>query len=234
MLVLGIGSGVAVQGVPASARLFAGTINGAGQLDLQVTWSSSQSTLSKLAAMVEEAKTQPSPTQRFTDRFERIFVPAVLALVVVVLLVGPLASSSCPESFYRAMAVLAAASPCALAIATPSAVPAAVASAGRMGVLIKGGGPLENLGTVKAMAFDKTGTLTQGRPRSLMSCRPPVSTGMNSCPLPSPWSPSTTIPWPKRSYATPENCTLKSRHQRPVSSRSLVAGCGSSSTAHGC
>jgi len=151
--------------VPAASRLFSGTINGAGQLDLQVTRLAGESTLSKLATMVREAETQASPTQRFTDRFERIFVPAVLVLVVVVLLAGPLLGSSWSDSFYRAMAVLVAASPCALAIATPSAVLAAVARAGQLGVLVKGGGPLENLGTLRAVAFDKTGTLTEGRPR---------------------------------------------------------------------
>ena len=151
--------------VPADSRLFSGTINGAGQLDMQVTRLSSESTLSKLATMVREAETQASPTQRFTDRFERIFVPAVIGLAVVVLLLGPVFGSSWSESFYRAMAVLVAASPCALAIATPSAVLAAVARAGRLGVLVKGGGPLENLGTLRAIAFDKTGTLTEGRPR---------------------------------------------------------------------
>ena len=151
--------------VAAASRLFSGTINGAGQLDLQVTRLSGDSTVAKLAKMVREAETQASPTQRFTDRFERIFVPAVIALVVVVLVVGPLVGSSWAESFYRAMAVLVAASPCALAIATPSAVLAAVARAGQLGVLVKGGGPLENLGTLRAIAFDKTGTLTEGRPR---------------------------------------------------------------------
>src|SRR3546814_2568617 len=69
------------------------------------------------------------------------------------------------DSFYRAMAVLVAASPCALAIATPSAVLSGVARAARGGVLIKGGGPLEALGSLNALAFDKTGTLTAGRPR---------------------------------------------------------------------
>ena len=151
--------------VPALSRLFSGTINGSGQLDLQVTRLASESTLSKLATMVREAETQASPTQRFTDRFERTFVPVVLALVVVVLLAGPAVGSSWSESFYRAMAVLVAASPCALAIATPSAVLAAVARAGQLGVLVKGGGPLENLGTLRAIAFDKTGTLTEGKPR---------------------------------------------------------------------
>ncbi len=155
----------APDGVPASSRLFSGTINGAGQLDLQVTRLAADSTLSKLATMVREAETQASPTQRFTDRFERIFVPAVIGLVIIVLLVGPAFGSSWSEAFYRAMAVLVAASPCALAIATPSAVLAAVARAGQLGVLVKGGGPLENLGTLRAVAFDKTGTLTEGRPR---------------------------------------------------------------------
>ena len=69
------------------------------------------------------------------------------------------------DSFYRAMAVLVAASPCALAIATPSAVLSGIARAARGGVLIKGGAPLEELGSLNAMAFDKTGTLTEGRPR---------------------------------------------------------------------
>lgn len=151
--------------VPATSRLFAGTINGAGQLEARVTRVAADSTLSKLATLVREAETQASPTQRFTDKFERIFVPAVLVLVVVVLLGGPAVGSSWSESFYRAMAVLVAASPCALAIATPSAVLAAVARAGQLGVLVKGGAPLENLGTLRAVAFDKTGTLTEGRPR---------------------------------------------------------------------
>ena len=151
--------------VPAASRVFSGTINGSGQLDVQVTRLSRDSTLSKLATLVREAETQTSPTQRFTDRFERIFVPVVLGLVVVVLVGGPAFGSTWAESFYRAMAVLVAASPCALAIATPSAVLAAVARAGQLGVLVKGGGPLENLGSLRAVAFDKTGTLTEGRPR---------------------------------------------------------------------
>ena len=153
------------EAVPAASRVFSGTINGVGQLDLQVTRLSADTTLAKLATMVREAETQASPTQRFTDRFERIFVPSVIGLVIVVLFAGPLFGSSWSESFYRAMAVLVAASPCALAIATPSAVLAAVARAGQLGVLVKGGGPLENLGTLRAVAFDKTGTLTEGKPR---------------------------------------------------------------------
>ena len=103
--------------------------------------------------------------QRFTDRFERIFVPVVLALAFVLLFAWVVVDEPFRDSFYRAMAVLVAASPCALAIATPSAVLSGVARAARAGVLIKGGAPLENLGSLNAIAFDKTGTLTEGRPR---------------------------------------------------------------------
>ena len=146
-------------------RVFAGTINGSGALEVTVTRLASETTLARVVEMISEAETEQSPTQRFTDKFERYFVPAVLALVVLLLFAWVPLAESFSESFYRAMAVLVAASPCALAIATPSAVLSGVARAGRGGVLIKGGGPLENLGTLTALAFDKTGTLTKGEPK---------------------------------------------------------------------
>ena len=145
-------------------RAFAGTINGRGALEIQVTKLASESTLARVVQMVNEAETQKSPTQRFADKFERYFVPAVLAFVVLLLFAWAVIDEPFSTSFYRAMAVLVAASPCALAISTPSAVLSGVARAARGGVLIKGGGPLENLGTVGAIAFDKTGTLTEGKP----------------------------------------------------------------------
>ena len=151
--------------VGASSRVFAGTINGAGAIEVEVTRLSTETALAKVVQMVSEAETQKSPTQRFTDRFERIFVPAVLALAFVLLFAWVVIDEPFSASFYRAMAVLVAASPCALAIATPSAVLSGVARAARGGVLVKGGAPLENLGSLSAIAFDKTGTLTEGRPR---------------------------------------------------------------------
>lgn len=151
--------------IDSSHRVFAGTINGNGALEVAVTQMAKDSTLARVVQMVAEAETQKSPTQRFADRFERIFVPSVLAFVVLLLFAWIVIDESFSTSFYRAMAVLVAASPCALAIATPSAVLSAVARAGRGGVLVKGGGPLENLGTLRAIAFDKTGTLTEGKPR---------------------------------------------------------------------
>lgn len=151
--------------VGAASRVFAGTINGAGAIDVEVTRVSSETALAKVVQMVSEAETQKSPTQRFTDRFERFFVPAVLALAFILLFAWAVVDEPFSASFYRAMAVLVAASPCALAIATPSAVLSGVARAARGGVLVKGGAPLENLGSLDAIAFDKTGTLTEGRPR---------------------------------------------------------------------
>lgn len=149
----------------SSSRVFAGTINGAGAIEIEVTRLSTETALAKVVQMVSEAETQKSPTQRFTEKFERIFVPAVLALTFVLLFAWVVIDEQFSASFYRAMAVLVAASPCALAIATPSAVLSGVARAARGGVLVKGGAPLENLGSLSAIAFDKTGTLTEGRPR---------------------------------------------------------------------
>ena len=146
-------------------RVFAGTINGSGVLEIEVTKRAGETTLARVVQLVTESEAQKSPTQQFTDKFERYFVPSVLALVVLLLFAWVVIEEPFSESFYRAMAVLVAASPCALAIATPSAVLSGVARAGRGGVLVKGGGPLENLGRLGAIAFDKTGTLTEGKPR---------------------------------------------------------------------
>ena len=145
-------------------RVFAGSINGSGSLDVQVTKLSGESTLARVVTLVAEAQTRQSPTQNFTKKFEKIFVPCVIALAFVTSFAFLVFDETAAESFYRAMAVLVAASPCALAIATPSAVLSGVARAARGGVLIKGGAPLEAMGHLDAIAFDKTGTLTIGEP----------------------------------------------------------------------
>ncbi len=145
--------------------VFAGSVNGEGALVIEVTAAVGDRTLDRVIKLVSEAQTQKAPTQQFTDRFERYFVPLVLiadALLIVVPSV--LGFWSWSESFYRAMAVLVAASPCALALGTPAAVLAGIAQAARNGVLIKGGAYLETLGAVKVLALDKTGTITKGEP----------------------------------------------------------------------
>ena len=151
--------------LPPEHRTFAGTINGSSVLRIRVLRLAADSTLAKLVTLVQEAEQQKSPTQQLTDKFERYYVPSVLVVVVVLLFAFLVVDESFGASFYRAMAVLVAASPCALAISTPSAVLAGVARAAQKGVLIKGGRPLEDLGGLTAIAFDKTGTLTEGKPR---------------------------------------------------------------------
>ena len=145
-------------------RVFAGTMNGSGALEIKVLKEAKDSTLSRLIALVKEAETQKSPTQHLTDKFEKYYVPSVLVLVLFLLFAFLVIDETFQQSFYRAMSVLIAASPCALAISTPSAVLAGIARAARQGVLIKGGRPLEELGGISAIAFDKTGTLTEGKP----------------------------------------------------------------------
>ncbi len=144
--------------------VFAGSINQDAALEVRVTRLARDNTLARVMQLVAEAQSQQSPTQQFTERFTARFVPAVLGLVLLVIVLPPLFGwMPLRESFYRAMLLLVAASPCALALGTPAAVLAGVAQAARNGVLIKGGAHLENLGALEVMAFDKTGTLTEGR-----------------------------------------------------------------------
>ncbi len=146
-------------------RVFSGTINGDSALEVKVLKLTADSTLSRLIELVSKVESQQSPTQHFTKKIERYFVPGVLLLVVFLCFGFLIFEETFQESFYRAMSVLVAASPCALAISTPSAVLSGVARAAQGGVLIKGGKALEKLGEITAITFDKTGTLTEGKPQ---------------------------------------------------------------------
>ena len=156
------------ESIPAEkaqeSQVFAGTINGEGLLIVSVTKLSIESTLAKIIRMVNEAQTTKSPTQVFTDQVERYYVPIVLVATTALIFIPSIITGSWEIWFYRSMAFLTAASPCALAIGTPATVLSGIARAARGGVLVKGGVHLENLGRVNAIAFDKTGTLTRGRP----------------------------------------------------------------------
>jgi len=148
----------------AGEPVYAGTVNGSGALEIRVTKLAKDTMLARIVTLVEEAQTQKSRAQLFTERFERIFVPAVLAAVALAAAVPALVGwLPVGESIMRALTLLVAASPCALAIATPATVLAAIAQAARNGVLIKGGLHLESLGRIEAIAFDKTGTITTGK-----------------------------------------------------------------------
>lgn len=121
----------------AKHRVFAGTVNGAGAIDVMVARAAAESTMAQMVKMVLASQQQRSPAQQCTARFQRAFVPAVLVGVALLLCAGLVLDELFSATFCRAMAVLVAASPCALAISVPSAVLSAVARAGRSGVLVK-------------------------------------------------------------------------------------------------
>jgi len=145
--------------------VFTGTINGDSVLEVKVLKLSKDSTISRLVKMVSEVETQKSPTQLLTKKFEKWFVPAVIILVITLCFAYLVLDETSTKSIYRAISVLVAASPCALAISTPSAVLSGISRAAKGGILIKGGRPLEDLGSLTTIAFDKTGTLTEGKPK---------------------------------------------------------------------
>jgi Cd2+/Zn2+-exporting ATPase len=144
---------------------FTGTINGDNVLEVLVLKLSKDSTVSRLIKMVKDVETQKSPTQRLTKKFEKWYVPIVIFLVFLLCFAYLVIDEPFNDSLYRAITVLVAASPCALAISTPSAVLSGIARAAQNGILIKGGKALEDLGEITTIAFDKTGTLTEGKPK---------------------------------------------------------------------
>ncbi|MEL7674758.1 MAG: heavy metal translocating P-type ATPase, partial [Chloroflexota bacterium] len=146
-------------------KVFAGTLNQNGAIDVRVTQHASQSTLARIIHMVEEAQHRKAPSQRFLEDFEQYYALGVIAATALVLAVPwLLLGHGFHSSFYRAMVLLVVASPCALVISVPAAFLSAIAAGARKGVIFKGGAHLEQMSTIKVVAFDKTGTLTAGRP----------------------------------------------------------------------
>jgi Zn2+/Cd2+-exporting ATPase len=144
--------------------VYSGSLNGQGGLLVEATKRAGDSTLQRIARLVEEAQAQKAPAEQFVDRFSRIYTPVVVAAAVVLAVVPPLLGAGFGEWFYRALALLIIACPCALVISTPVTVVSGIGAASRRGILVKGGAALEAAGRLKALAFDKTGTLTEGRP----------------------------------------------------------------------
>ncbi len=150
----------------AGDTVFAGTINGEGSLEVKVTKASTHTTLAKIIKLLGDAQGQKAPSQRFVDRFAKIYTPAVFVVAILVLLSGPLLfNGAWLEWTYRALVLLVIACPCALVIATPVSIVSGLTAMARRGVLIKGGVFLEEIGKLKALAVDKTSTITEGKPR---------------------------------------------------------------------
>ncbi|MBF8162039.1 heavy metal translocating P-type ATPase [Pseudomonas mendocina] len=145
--------------------LFAGTINQAGSLEYRVTAAARDTTLARIIHAVEEAQGSRAPTQRFVDRFSRIYTPTVFAFALAVAVLPPLlAGGAWLDWIYRALVLLVVACPCALVISTPVTIVSGLAAAARKGILIKGGVYLESGRHLALLALDKTGTLTHGKP----------------------------------------------------------------------
>ncbi|MBZ0288779.1 MAG: HAD-IC family P-type ATPase, partial [Anaerolineae bacterium] len=139
--------------------VFAGTLNQQGVLDVRATQAASDTTLSRVIKMVEEAQDSKAPTERFLDRFEQIYATLIIVSVLLFIFVPPALglTGDFAAHFYQAMVLMTVASPCALIISTPASFISAIASAARGGVLFKGGAYIEQMAAIKAIAFDKTG-----------------------------------------------------------------------------
>ncbi len=147
--------------------VFTGTLNLQGILDVEVRKLAEETTLARIIALVEEAQEKKAPTERFLMRFEQVYAAGILIGIALFILLPPLLGlvQNFSGHFYTAMVLMTVASPCALVISVPASFVAAIASAARGGVLMKGGKALEDLAAIRMVAFDKTGTLTRGRPQ---------------------------------------------------------------------
>ncbi|MFK4729633.1 cation-translocating P-type ATPase [Agromyces mediolanus] len=186
VLVVGAGERIATDGVVVSGRssidasavtgesipiavdpgdaVPAGAINGPGLLRIEASADGRDNTLTQIVALVEQAQARTGERARLADRIARPLVPAVLVVAALIALVGVVVGD--PGTWIeRALVVLVAASPCALAIAVPVTVISAIGAASKLGVVIKSGEAFERLGTIRRIALDKTGTLTRNEPR---------------------------------------------------------------------
>jgi heavy metal translocating P-type ATPase len=147
------------------AEVFAGTVNGVGMLRVRVTRAGGESVVARIAALVEQASATKSKTQQRLDDLEQRYSAGVVLVTGTIMLLPFLLGTPFEPSLLRAMAFMIVASPCALTLATMPALLAAIANAGRHGVLVKGAAVMERLGKTTTVVFDKTGTLTVGAPR---------------------------------------------------------------------
>ncbi len=164
------GESIPVQKSPGD-KVYAGTLNGDSVLEVTVSQLATNSTISRIVRLVEQAQTRRAPIERFIDRFAAWYTPAVVGLALLVAILPPLLSNTpfldsngTHGSLYRALTLLIIACPCALVISTPVTLVSALTSLAHQGVLVKGGVFLDVMARAHIFAFDKTGTLTLGQP----------------------------------------------------------------------
>jgi Cd2+/Zn2+-exporting ATPase len=153
-------------------EVFAGTLNGQGVLEIEVTRAAQDSTISRILRLVEEAQLKRAPVERLVDRFAAWYTPAVVFFAILLAVIPPLIFGAPffdqPDGtrgwLYRSLALLIVACPCALVISTPVTIVSAITTLARRGILVKGGVFLDLLARVRVFALDKTGTITQGKP----------------------------------------------------------------------
>jgi Cd2+/Zn2+-exporting ATPase len=158
------------ESIPVSKEpgdeVFAATINGDGLLEVESTKAAADTTLARIIRMVSDAHSRRAAVEQWVERFARVYTPAVMVLALLVFMLPPLLFGGAWGTwFYNALVLLVIACPCALVISTPVSIVAALASAARNGVLIKGGTFIELPAKLTALAMDKTGTLTKGEPQ---------------------------------------------------------------------
>ena len=158
------GEAMPVAKVPGDT-VFAGTINGAGAVEIATTKPAEDTTLARIVKMVGDAQSKRSPNEQWVDQFAKHYTPVIMVLALAVMVLPPLLiDGAWSDWFYRGLVLLVIGCPCALVISTPVAIVAALTSAARHGVLIKGGPYVEMPAHLQAVALDKTGTLTRGHP----------------------------------------------------------------------
>ena len=156
------GESVPVEAGPGD-EVFAGSINGTGVLEVEVTTTAEDNSLARIVRIVEAEQSRKGASQRLADRIAKPLVPGIMIVAGLIAVIGSLLGDSATW-IERALVVLVAASPCALAISVPVTVVAAIGAASKLGALVKGGAALEGLGKIRGVALDKTGTLTANRP----------------------------------------------------------------------
>ena len=156
------GESMPVEAGPGD-EVFAGSINGTGAVEIEVTTTAENNSLARIVHIVETEQSRKGSTQRLADRIAKPLVPGILIAAVLIVVLGAIFGE--PGLWLeRALVMIVAASPCALAISVPVTMVASIGAASKHGVLVKGGAAMEMLGKLRTVALDKTGTLTRNRP----------------------------------------------------------------------